>query len=104
MNKYAQPSTDPVPQPLGLRLLALAAAAHRLAASALRRRAAGPVLMAGRNDGPPDLDELWRDFNKKLSGLFNGKGGGNNPTPPREPGGGGPSFQPDMKSAGPAGA
>jgi membrane protease subunit HflK len=29
-----------------------------------------------RNDGPPDLDELWRDFNRKLSGLFGGKGGG----------------------------
>jgi membrane protease subunit HflK len=28
----------------------------------------------GRNDGPPDLDELWRDFNRKLSGLFGGKG------------------------------
>ena len=21
----------------------------------------------GRGDGPPDLDELWRDFNRKLS-------------------------------------
>ena len=29
-----------------------------------------------RPDGPPDLDELWRDFNRKLSGLFGGKGGG----------------------------
>ncbi|MEY8876682.1 MAG: FtsH protease activity modulator HflK [Leptothrix sp. (in: b-proteobacteria)] len=28
----------------------------------------------GRNDGPPDLDELWRDFNQKLGGLFGGKG------------------------------
>ena len=26
----------------------------------------------GRNDGPPDLDELWRDFNRRLSGLFGG--------------------------------
>lgn len=25
-------------------------------------------------DGPPDLDELWRDFNRKLNGLF-GRGG-----------------------------
>ena len=33
----------------------------------------------GRNDGPPDLDELWRDFNRKLSGLFGGKGGGRGP-------------------------
>jgi membrane protease subunit HflK len=23
---------------------------------------------------PPDLDELWRDFNRKLGGLFGGKG------------------------------
>ena len=44
--------------------------------------------------GPPDLDELWRDFNRKLSGLFGGgRGGGRSPR-----GGGG--FQPDMKSAG----
>ena len=26
--------------------------------------------------GPPDLDELLRNFNRKLSGLFGGKGGG----------------------------
>ena len=59
------------------------------------------VLSNGRNDGPPDLDELWRDFNRKLSGLFGGKGGA--PRPPRNgdgSGGGGPPFQPDMKSAG----
>ena len=24
-------------------------------------------------DGPPDLDELWRDFNDRLAGLFGGK-------------------------------
>ena len=30
----------------------------------------------GPNQGPPDLDELWRDFNRKLGGLFGGKGGG----------------------------
>lgn len=30
----------------------------------------------GRQDGPPDLDELWRDFNRKLSGVFSGKPGG----------------------------
>jgi membrane protease subunit HflK len=28
------------------------------------------------NQGPPDLDELWRDFNRKLSGLFGRRGGG----------------------------
>jgi len=62
-------------------------------------RAAGWVLNNGRGDGPPDLDELWRDFNRKLSGLFGGKGGtprGNGPSD----NGGGPNFQPDMKSAG----
>ena len=61
-------------------------------------------MAGGRNDGPPDLDELWRDFNRKLSGLFGQKrGGGNGQPPPRDPGGkgsGGPSFQPDLKSAG----
>lgn len=29
----------------------------------------------GRQDGPPDLDELWRDLNRKLSGLFSGRPG-----------------------------
>ena len=45
--------------------------------------------------GPPDLDELWRDFNRKLGGLFGGRSGRG----PRNGGGGG-GFQPDMKSAG----
>jgi modulator of FtsH protease HflK len=27
-------------------------------------------------DGPPDLDQLWRDFNQRLNRLFGGKGGG----------------------------
>ncbi len=65
----------------------------------------GLILNNGnRGDGPPDLDELWRDFNRKLTGLFGNKGGGRGPNPPRgggEGGGGdGPHFQPDMKSAG----
>lgn len=48
------------------------------------------------NSGPPDLDELWRDFNRKLGSLF----GGSKP-PPRGNGvGSGGGFQPDMKSAG----
>jgi membrane protease subunit HflK len=70
--------------------------------SRLRAALAGWVFN-NRNDGPPDLDELWRDFNRKLSGLFGGKGGGGGN---RSDGGGngggsgGPSFQPDMKSAG----
>ncbi len=42
------------------------------------------ILNSGRNDGPPDLDELWRDFNQKLSGLFGGprkEGGDTEPSP-----------------------
>lgn len=65
------------------------------------RAAAGRLLSSGRNDGPPDLDELWRDFNRKLGGLFGGKGSGpRGGGGPGDDGGGGPSFQPDMKSAG----
>lgn len=30
----------------------------------------------GGNQGPPDLEELWRDFNRRLSGLFGKRGGG----------------------------
>ncbi|WP_175107095.1 FtsH protease activity modulator HflK [Pararobbsia alpina] len=30
----------------------------------------------GPQGGPPDLDELWRDFNRRLSRLFSGKGNG----------------------------
>jgi len=84
---------------------ALIGGAARHAAS--RRRHGPPlagadVIHAGGNrEGPPDLDELWRDFNRKLSGLFGGKGGGSRRTNgSSEPGGGGPSFQPDMRSAG----
>jgi modulator of FtsH protease HflK len=50
----------------------------------------------GPNQGPPDLDELWRDFNRKLGGLLGGKGGGGN----RGGSGGPPSFNPSPKSAG----
>jgi modulator of FtsH protease HflK len=54
----------------------------------------------GGNQGPPDLEELWRDFNRRLSGLFGrkrsgggdgdeGGGGGRMPTlNPRQFGGG----------------
>lgn len=52
----------------------------------------------GRNDGPPDLDELWRDFNRKLSGLFGGKSSG--PSPQREPSGDGPQMPRNMRQAG----
>jgi membrane protease subunit HflK len=55
------------------------------------------------NQGPPDLDELWRDFNRKLSGLFSGVkngGRGNNSGGSGGNDGSGGGFQPDMKSAG----
>lgn len=58
------------------------------------------------NQGPPDLDELWRDFNRKLGGLFgNAKPGGRGSNGGDFGGGrggkGGPGgFQPDMKTAG----
>jgi membrane protease subunit HflK len=52
----------------------------------------------GPNQGPPDLDELWRDFNRKLGGLFGkGRRGDNNGG---GFGSGGGGFQPDMRSAG----
>ena len=63
----------------------------------LRHGSPHRTAMAGRNDGPPDLDELWRDFNRRLGGLFGGKGGGRRG---ESDGGGGPPYQPDMKSAG----
>jgi len=47
-----------------------------------------------RGDGPPDLDEVWRDFNNRLGSLFGrGKGGGGSNRPPHQGGGGnqGPS-------------
>jgi membrane protease subunit HflK len=49
----------------------------------------------GGNQGPPDLDEVWRNFQKKFGGLFGKRGGGNkggsepsNPIGPRHLGGG----------------
>jgi len=52
----------------------------------------------GPNQGPPDLDELWRDFNRKLGGLFGGGRGGGNGNRPN--GGNGGGLKPDMKNAG----
>jgi membrane protease subunit HflK len=99
---------EPDRPPFTARLGAVASALAAWLRAAGLRRPARPSAAAGdaliynnRNDGPPDLDELWRDFNRKLSGLFGGKGPGG---PRRGNGsggdGGGPSFQPDAKSAG----
>jgi membrane protease subunit HflK len=39
---------------------------------------------SGGNQGPPDLDALWRNFNRRLNELFGRRGGGGEPprTPP----------------------
>ena len=42
-----------------------------------------PTNSPSKPDGPPDLDELWRDFNDRIAGIFGGKkrpGVSNNPT------------------------
>jgi membrane protease subunit HflK len=57
---------------------------------------AQPDRRGAAQSGPPDLDELWRDFSRKLGGLF---GGGSSPRGGNGGGSGG-GFQPDMKSAG----
>ena len=43
-------------------------------------------------EGPPDLDQMWRDFNQRLSRLFGQKNSGGG-----DPGGG---YRPDMRGAG----
>jgi membrane protease subunit HflK len=49
---------------------------------------------SGGSGGPPDLDELWRDFNRKIGSLF-GKGGSGGGQPPSggSPGGAGPQWR-----------
>ena len=55
----------------------------------------------GPNQGPPDLDELWRDFNRKLGGMLGGKGGrGGGQGGGNGSGGGLPSFNPSPKTTG----
>jgi membrane protease subunit HflK len=45
----------------------------------------GPQGPGGGNQGPPDLDELWRNFNRRLSDLFGRRRGGGGDEPPRPP-------------------
>ena len=80
--------------------------------AALRERLVGRLrgliaMASGRNDGPPDLDDLWRDFNQKLGGLFGQRRGAPGPddTGPGNggPGGGSPSGGAGMPLAGGAG-
>lgn len=100
------PELHPDPRPPSLGDVARAASALLAALLRLPRRSArgGDTLVlsnGGRNGGPPDLDELWRDFNRKLGGMFGGKGGGPRPNRgPDRPSDGGPPFQPNLKSAG----
>ena len=97
-------SSDSSAVPAGISPWRALAGSIRALGGGLAARLRGRLLAAGKGDGPPDLDELWRDFNNKLGGLFGGRrpgprigrngsgdGGGD---------GGGPNFQPDMKSAG----
>ena len=48
------------------------------------RGSRGPQGPGGGNQGPPDLDELWRNFNRRLGDLFGRRrrGGDEPPTPP----------------------
>jgi membrane protease subunit HflK len=41
-----------------------------------RQRPNDPKRPARDGEGPPDLDEMWRDFNRRLSRIFGRKGGG----------------------------
>jgi modulator of FtsH protease HflK len=58
-----------------------------------------PQRPRGKDDGPPDLDELWRDFNRRLNGLF-GKGGGQGEPPDRRSGRTGGGGPPSLRGAG----
>ena len=45
----------------------------------------GPQGPGGGNQGPPDLDELWRNFNRRLSELFGRRRRGGADEPPTPP-------------------
>jgi membrane protease subunit HflK len=55
---------------------------------------------AQQQSGPPDLDELWRDFNRKLGQLLGGKGGAPRPQGSGGAGGGGPGIPVFFKNLG----
>ena len=46
----------------------------------------------GANQGPPDLEDLWRDFNQRLSGMLGGKRSGRGNGSGGGGGGGGPQL------------
>lgn len=99
MNTYQDAAAPARPAPLrqfvSSSLALLSGVARRVG---WRLRPGVLIASGGRNDGPPDLDELWRDFNRRLSGLFGGgRGGGQRP---ESSGGGGGGQPPDMRSAG----
>jgi len=48
------------------------------------RGSRGPQGPGGGNQGPPDLDELWRNFNRRLAEFFGRRRGGGD-EPPRPP-------------------
>lgn len=52
------------------------------------------------NDGPPDLDQMWRDFNQRLSNLFGNKKSGGGGNGGDNNGSGGSGFKPDMRGVG----
>src|ERR1035437_4737899 len=56
-----------------------------------------PQKPQGPNQGPPDLEELWRDVSRKIGGLFGGPKGPRS-TPPN--GDGASGFEPAMTNAG----
>ncbi len=43
----------------------------------INRRVRGLPAVLSSNDGPPDLDKVWQDFNRKLNAWFGGKKGNN---------------------------
>src|SRR5207237_8123741 len=45
----------------------------------------GPQGPGVGNQGPPDLDELWRNFNRRLAEIFGRRRRGGGEEPPRPP-------------------